>query len=107
MLRSIVMTRRRHICDMFDEMPIMASRGSIKSLFKYLHLYHCFDVTFHFWKFHGVMGSGLNPGLEKSGTSYGFVGYELAEKHSNYLNALAVRVTGGSQSHACPCHGSD
>lgn len=49
---------------MFDEMSVMASRGPFKSLFKYLHLYHCFDVSFHFWKFHEVLGSGLRPGPE-------------------------------------------
>ena len=47
MLRSIVMTCRLHMCDMFDKMPVMASRGPIKYLFKYLHLYDCFNVTFH------------------------------------------------------------
>lgn len=47
MLRSVVMNCKMHICDMFDEMLVMASRGPTKSLFKYLHLYHCFDVTFN------------------------------------------------------------
>ena len=45
---------------MFDRIPIMASRGPVKSLFKYFHLYHCFDVIFHFWKFHRVLGSGMS-----------------------------------------------
>lgn len=54
-----------HIYDMFDEMPIMASRGPVKSLLKYLHFYMCFDVTFNFWKFHRVLGSGLSPGPKK------------------------------------------
>jgi len=43
----------------------MDSRGPVKSLFKYLNLHHCFDVTFHLWKFHEVLGSGLRPGHEK------------------------------------------
>jgi len=64
MLRFVVITCRIHICDMFDEIPVMASRGLVKYLFKYLHLYHCFYVTFNFWKFHEVMGSGLRPGPE-------------------------------------------
>jgi hypothetical protein len=34
MLRYVVYTCRLHICDMFDEMPVMASRGPVKSLFK-------------------------------------------------------------------------
>ena len=56
---------------MFDKMPIMASRGQVKSLFKYFHLYHYFNVVFHFCKFHGVgsgfhgVGSGLGLGPEK------------------------------------------
>ena len=54
-----------HICDMFDEIFIMDSRGPVKSFFKYLNLYHFFYVTFHFWKFYGVLGNGLSPGPEK------------------------------------------
>ena len=54
MLKYVVMTCRMHISDIFDEIPIMASRGPTKSLFKYLHLYHCFDVTFHLGKFQVV-----------------------------------------------------
>jgi len=37
MLIYVVMTYRMHICDMFDEISVMASRGPIKSLFNYLH----------------------------------------------------------------------
>jgi len=48
MLRYVVMTCRLHICDMFNKMAAMASRGKIKPLFKYLHQYRCFDVVFHF-----------------------------------------------------------
>ena len=65
MLSYVVKTYRFHICDMFDKIPVMASRGPVKSLFNYLHLYHCFEVTFHFYKFHGVLGSGLSHGPEK------------------------------------------
>ena len=54
-----------HICDMFDEIHVMASRGLVISPFKYLNLYHCFDVTYKFWKFHEVLGSGLSPSLDK------------------------------------------
>ena len=54
-----------HICDMFDEIPMKASRGPFKSLFKYLHLYHYSIVILHFWKCHGVLGSDLSPGPEK------------------------------------------
>ena len=65
MLMSIILTFRMHICDMFDEMVVMASTGLLNSLFKYLHFYHYFDVTFNLWKFQGVLGSGMSPGSEK------------------------------------------
>ena len=39
MLIYVVLTRRMHICDMFDEMFVMASRGPVNSLFKYFNLY--------------------------------------------------------------------
>jgi len=61
MLRSIVMTCILHVDDLFDKMSVMVSRDPVEYLFKYFHLCHCFDVTFHFWKFHGVLGSGLSP----------------------------------------------
>ena len=51
---------------MFDKMSIMASRGPVKYLFKYLNLCHCFDVNFHFYKFHGVLGSDWVLALEIS-----------------------------------------
>jgi len=35
-LRSVIYTCSLHIRDMFDEMPVMASRGPIKVLNKYL-----------------------------------------------------------------------
>jgi len=50
MLRSIVMTCRMHICDMFDKMFVMASRALIKSLFKYLQLASLFQFYLSFVK---------------------------------------------------------
>jgi len=35
MLNFVVYTCRLHVCDMFDEMPIKASRGLVEDLFKY------------------------------------------------------------------------
>lgn len=69
-----------HICDMFDEMSFMAIRGPIKSLFKYLHTYHCFDVIFYFWKFHGVLGSGLSPIPQKVAQNLELLGQNYLEK---------------------------
>ena len=44
MLKFVVYTYRIHICDMFDEMPVMASGVLVKGLFKSLFLHHCFLV---------------------------------------------------------------
>jgi len=37
MLIFVVVTCRLHVLDVLEEMPIMASRGQIKSLIKCLH----------------------------------------------------------------------
>jgi len=37
MLKYVAMTYIMHICDMFDEMLVMASRVPIKSMIKCLH----------------------------------------------------------------------
>ena len=65
MLKSVVYTCRLHICDMFDEMPIMASRSLVKSLFNYLLLHHCFPVILLFLSYHSILGSDLDFGPEK------------------------------------------
>jgi len=36
------------MCDMFDEIVVMASMGLVNSLFKYLFLPHCLHVIFLF-----------------------------------------------------------
>ena len=48
MLKYVIYTSRLHICDVFDEMPIMASRGPVKGLFKYLLLHHYFPIILLF-----------------------------------------------------------
>jgi len=53
------------------------------------------------------MGSGLSLGPEKNGTESEITGSKLVEKGLSHLHALVVRVTRGSHSHACPCHGRD
>jgi len=35
MLNYVVCIDRLHVCDMFGEIPIMASRGLVKGMFKY------------------------------------------------------------------------
>jgi len=89
MFRYVVMTCKMYICDMFYEIPIMASRGPVKSLIKCLHQYLCFDVIYHFSKFHEVLRSGLSLGTEKW-HKIRVIGSQLAEK-----------------SLACPYCGSD
>ena len=64
MLRYVIRNCRVHICDVFDEIPFMASRGPFKSLFKNLYWYHCLYVSFHFYKFHEVLGSDWILALE-------------------------------------------
>jgi len=44
MLSFVVKTCSFHVCDMFDEMPIMASRGPVYSLSMFLQMYHCYLV---------------------------------------------------------------
>ena len=61
MLIFVVLTCIMHICGVFDEMVVMASRGPLKSLFKFLNFYHYFDVTFNLWKFQGFLGSDMSP----------------------------------------------
>lgn len=39
MLIFVVMTYRLHICDIFDEIPIMDSRDQVKYLYQLLHQY--------------------------------------------------------------------
>lgn len=81
-----------HIYEMFNEMHVMASRGLFKSLFNYFHLYHFFYVTFHLWKFHGVLGDGLSSHPKK-------VVQNLESLAENYLEKSLVAHM--------PCCGSD
>ena len=46
MLRFVIYICKLHIHNMFDEIPVMASRGPFKGLFKYLHFPHCFLIIF-------------------------------------------------------------
>jgi len=47
MLKYVVYTYILHICDVFDEMLSITSRGPVKGLFKYLYLdYYSPDMYF-------------------------------------------------------------
>ena len=50
---------------MFDEIPVMDSRGMVKTLINYLLLHHCFPILYLIMNFHSIMGSGLGFGPEK------------------------------------------
>jgi len=50
---------------MFDEMPVMASRGLVKAFINYLLLHHCFPVLYLIMSFHSILGSVLGFGPEK------------------------------------------
>lgn len=65
MLIYVFYTCRMHICDIFVEMIVMASRGPIKSLFNNLHLYNYSIVIFKLWKSHGILDNDLSLGPEK------------------------------------------
>jgi len=77
---------------MFDEIPVMDSRGPMKYLLKYLHLYHFLDVIFHLWKFHGVLDNVLSPGPEKGAQNPESIAQNYLEK------SLVTHI---------PCCGSD
>lgn len=59
MLRFSFYTCRLHIFDMFEEMLVMARRGTFKSLFNSRHLYHCYIVILQLRKCHLVLGSDM------------------------------------------------
>jgi len=56
---------------MFEKIPVMASRAPVNSLINYFHFYYFFDITFHFWNFHEVLGSGLSLGPKKLAQNMG------------------------------------
>jgi len=51
--------------DIFEKMPVMASRGLFKVLLSLLLLLHCFPVLFLISSCHSILGSGLGSVLEK------------------------------------------
>jgi len=50
---------------MFDEIPVMASRGLVKVLINYLIFHHCFPVHYLIMNFHSILGIGLGSRPEK------------------------------------------
>ncbi len=48
MFKFVIMNYTFHVYDMFDEMSAIASRGSVKGLFKYFHFHYSFLVIFLF-----------------------------------------------------------
>ena len=54
-----------HVDDMFDEMPIMASRGLVMILFILLLLYPCYLVSLPILNDHSILGSVTSSGPEK------------------------------------------
>ena len=64
-LNSIVYTCRLHVDNMFDDIPVMASRGLVKVLINYLIFHHCFPVHYLIMNFHSILGIGLGSRPEK------------------------------------------
>ena len=56
---------------MFDEMPVMASRGLLKVLINLMLLHHDLLVLYMILSFHSILGSGLGSGPEKCLKSQG------------------------------------
>lgn len=65
MFNYVGYTYRLHACHMFDEMPVMASRGLIKVFFNLLLLRHCFLALLLLLNYHSIMGSDLGFWPEK------------------------------------------
>jgi len=50
---------------MFDEMPVMASRGLAMVLLNLLLLHHCFPILLPILSYHSILGSDLVSRSEK------------------------------------------
>jgi len=77
MFNFVGYTYKLHACDMFDEIPIMASRDLIKVLFNLFLLHHCFPILLLLLSYHSIMGSNLSSRPKKSGSNPRFVGIKL------------------------------
>ena len=54
-----------HVENMFDEIPVMASRGLVKVLINYLLLHNRFLILYLILSFHSSMGIDLGSGPKK------------------------------------------
>lgn len=69
MFNYVGYTCRLHAYDMFDEMPVMASKGMIKILFNLLVMHHCFPVILLLLSYHSILSNDLGSPPEKSGSN--------------------------------------
>jgi len=65
MFNYVGYTYRLHSCDMFDEIPVMASRALVELLFNLLLLHHGFPILLLLLSYHSILGSDLGSELEK------------------------------------------
>lgn len=84
---------------MFNEMPVMASRGLVKVLFNLLLLHHCFHIPLIILSYHSILGSDLGFGPKKVAQILGMLaqnsknwslvdGKQAFESVSGFLDAL-------------------
>jgi len=65
MSKLVVYTCRCNVCDMLDEIPVMAGRCLDEFLMMLLLLYLFFNVIYYLLKFHEVLGSDLGSMAKK------------------------------------------
>jgi len=64
-LNSVVYICRLHVDNMFDEMPVLASRDLVMILFSLFLLHNCFPVFLLILIYHSILSNGLSSGPEK------------------------------------------
>jgi len=57
MCNYLVYTYSLHVDNMFEEMPVMASRGPHMFLFNLFLLHHCLPVLLPVLSYHSILGS--------------------------------------------------
>ena len=65
MFNYVGYTCRLHSCDMFDEMPVMASRDLLDFLLNIFLLHHCFPVILLILIHHSIVGNALGSRPKK------------------------------------------
>ena len=91
---------------MFDEIPIMASRGLAKVLLCLLLLLHCFIVLFLISSYHSILGVAWALGMKKCTKSQGHW-HKTRKFGPQSLEFRPMRVNSGLWSLSFPWHESN